>query len=130
MMKGRVTAALEAILQLEIQDVNGKRITVDAVIDTGFTGQLALPTAVVDMLSFPVQGVRSAMLGDGRRVMVEVYGAQVLWQGELREVQLLAMEGSLIGMSLLYGSDVHLRVVEGGSVTVDAAPIRSAQGAL
>ncbi len=121
-MKGVVTAALEAILPLHIQDAKGKRIAVDAVIDTGFTVQLALPAAIVAMLSFPVQGVRSAMLGDGRRVMVEVYAAEVLWHGKLREVQLLAMEGCLVGMSLLYGSDVHLRVVEDGSVTVDAPP--------
>ncbi len=127
MMKGFVTAALEAILPLHIQDANGKSITVDAVIDTGFTGQLALPAAVVDMLSFPLRGVRSALLGDGRRAMVEVYEAQVLWQGKLREVQLLAMEGCLVGMSLLYGSDVHLRVVEGGSVTVGASPSGEAE---
>lgn len=121
-MKGVVTAALEAVLPLEIQDATGKRINVDAVIDTGFTGQLALPTAVIDMLSFPVRGVRSALLGDGRRVMVDVYEAQVLWDGELRDVQLLAMEGALVGMSLLYGSDVHLRVVTNGSVTVSTLP--------
>jgi len=117
-MKGVVTAALEAILPLEIQDAKGKRIQVDAVIDTGFTGHLALPADVVEMLSFPVQGVRSAILGDGHRVMVDVYEAQVLWHGKLREVQLLAMEGALVGMSLLYGSDVCLRVVENGTVTV------------
>lgn len=123
-MKGVVTAALEAVLSLEIQDATGKRINVDAVIDTGFTGQLALPAAVVDMLSFPVQGVRSALLGDGRRVMADVYEAQVIWDGELREVQLLAMEGALVGMSLLYGSDVHLRVVKDGLVTVSAVPTK------
>jgi clan AA aspartic protease len=121
-MEGVVTAALEATLPLHIQDANGQKITVDAVIDTGFTGELALPAAVVDMLSFPLRGVRSAMLGDGRRAMVEVYEAQVLWQGELREVQLLAMEGCLVGMSLLHGNDVHLRVVEGGFVRVAKTP--------
>ena len=31
---------------------------------------------------------------------------------------MLAMEGSLVGMSLLHGSDVRLRVVAGGAVTV------------
>jgi clan AA aspartic protease len=118
MMRGFVTAALEAILPLEVQDASGKRINVDAVVDTGFTGQLALPAAVIDMLSFPVQGVRSAILGDGSRIMVDVYEAQVVWNDELREVQLLAMGGALIGMSLLYGSDVYLRVLKGGPVTV------------
>ncbi len=118
MMKGFVTATLEAILPLEVQDASGRKITVDAVIDTGFSGQLALPATVVDMLSFPLQGVRSALMGDGRSVMVEIYKAQVVWEGKLREVQLLAMQGSLIGMSLLYGSDVHFRVVEGGPVAV------------
>jgi len=81
-MKGFVTAALEAMIPLEIQDASGRRIKVDAVMDTGFTGELALPKAVVDMLSFPARGVRPALMGDGRNVILEVYRAQVVWDGQ------------------------------------------------
>ena len=59
MMKGFVTATLEAILPLEVQDASGRKITVDTVIDTGFSGQLALPATVVDMLSHSVPSVTS-----------------------------------------------------------------------
>lgn len=121
-MEGFVTAALEAVVPLEVQDASGRRIKVDAVIDTGFTGDLALPKAVVDMLSFPPRGVRPALMGDGRSVNLEVYRAEVVWDGQLRDVQLLAMEGALVGMSLLHGCDVSFRVVAGGRVSVEAAP--------
>jgi len=37
---GRLSAALDAIIPLKVQDATGKSIRLDAVLDTGFTGEM------------------------------------------------------------------------------------------
>jgi len=121
MISGVVTAEREAVVRLQVLDVNGQPIVVDAVIDTGFNGYLTLPAAIVTSLSLPLHGTRAAMLGDGSNVMLDIYRAQVMWHDQPRTVQILAAEGgALVGMSLLHGSELRMRVATGGSVTIES----------
>jgi hypothetical protein len=60
-------------------------------------------------------------LVDGSDVQLRVYEITVLWDQEERTFEVLETDGdALVGMSLLYGYDVRLQVVEGGSVTIEA----------
>src|SRR5438309_1501518 len=118
MMIGSVTAYREATLRLQVRGPNGQQ-EVEAVIDTGFTGSLTLPTALVTALGLPRRGWRRATLADGSVVRIAAYKATVIWDGQARDVLTLAADGGpLIGMSLLYGSLVTLQVVDGGQVTI------------
>ena len=96
---------------------------IDAVIDTGFTGQLVLPPEAVDRLGLPGRGRQRAILADGRTVEVNVYLARVIWHGRERAVQVLATEGGpLVGMALLRGSRLRVDAAPDGLVLVEELP--------
>lgn len=119
-LTGVVTAQREAVLHLQVLGLGDRRATFAAVLDTGFTGHLTLPGAVIEELGLPLQRRSDAILADGSSVALEVHRAKVLWDGEERDTEVLALEGGpLVGMSLLYGHEVWLRVVEGGSVAIE-----------
>ena len=46
-----------------------------------------------------------------------------MWHNQPRNIQVLATEGgALLGMSLLYGSELRMRIESGGSVSIEALP--------
>ena len=122
MIKGKITAYQEAVIELEVIGLN-QPSRIEAVIDPGFTGYLTLPSMLIDRLKLQQAGEQITILGDENRVVLKRYVAKVLWHGAERNVYVLQAEGGpLIGMSLLYGSRLILEVVTGGDVTVDALP--------
>jgi clan AA aspartic protease len=123
MIQGVVTADREAVVRLQILDAAGNPTDLDVVIDTGFNGYMTLPMAIIRQHHLALHGTRSVTLGDGTQVMLDIYRATILWMGQPRTVQALAAEGgALIGMALLYGSEVSLRVLDGGPVTITPIP--------
>ncbi len=123
MITGAVNTAGEAVLPLEVMNDSGERETVAAIVDTGFTGFLTLPRAVVVPLSLPLLGSAPATLADGSTMTLEVYEALVTWQGRSRPVECLVVEGMpLAGMALLHGNALRIQVVEGGAVEVEELP--------
>jgi hypothetical protein len=65
-------------------------------------------------------GARYVTLADGATASLDVYRATVLWEGTERPVRAFATEGTpLLGMALLFGSEVRLRVAESGSVVIE-----------
>ena len=123
MIQGIVTADREAVIGLQILDSAGNPMDIDAVIDTGFNGYMTLPLAIIHQHGLTLYGTRSVTLGDGTQAMLDIYKATLLWMGQPRPVQALAAEGGvLMGMALLYGCDVALRILDGGSVTITPIP--------
>jgi clan AA aspartic protease len=119
MISGTVTADREAIVDVTILAADGRRVTLSAVMDTGFTGYLALPSEMMKDLMLPYMATRPATLADGTRVYLSVSEALVDWDGRLRDIQVLEAEGGpLVGMSLLYGSLITIHAVDGGKVTI------------
>ena len=122
MITGKITVHQEAVIELEVGDLN-QSVRIEAVIDTGFSGSLTLPSAFINRLNLQQVGEQLAILGDEKRVVLKRYVAKVLWHGVERNVFVLEAEGGpLIGMSLLYGSRLTLDVVTDGDVTIDALP--------
>jgi clan AA aspartic protease len=120
MIHGVVNQSCEATIPLVI--INGKRQTklIDAVIDTGYTGYLSLPSEIIAALDLPWTGVDRGTLGDGSEVTFEVYTATVIWDGQYRNIPVNEAETDpLVGMSLLYGYDIRIRAVAGGKVTIE-----------
>ena len=119
MIDGIVNANLEAVVTLLLRSPDRRAREVDAVIDTGFNGYMSLlPTLVAD-LDLPIVGDGEAVLADGKEVSFNVYSVTVLWDGLPRHVEIGAVgDEPLVGMSLLVGHDLHVRVADGRRVTI------------
>ena len=102
---------------------DGVSTTVEAAIDTGFTGYIVLPSDIVQKLSLPRFGFHEAILGDGQTVLFDAYLLTVAWYDDPRLVIALESDAEpLLGMSLLWDSRVTLDVVDGGEVTIEPMP--------
>jgi clan AA aspartic protease len=121
MMQGIVDQNCEAIIRLAVGNIDSKRQIIDAVIDTGFTGFLTLPIAVLTDLNLRAYRREAGILGDGSTCIFDVYRGFVLWDGALRRIDINESDTEpLVGMSLLYGYRMQLDAIEGGKVTLQA----------
>jgi clan AA aspartic protease len=118
-MFGQVNQNREAILQLVIIGEENNKIAVDAVIDTGFNGDLILPLAAISELGLKLQGYQKAVLGDGTTSQFQVYAATVIWDGLRKLVEVnAASSGVLIGMGLLDGYKLEVNTTPNGIVAI------------
>ena len=69
---------------------SGSTLPIEFVIDTGFTGDLCLPPEAVALLRFPFIYDLPANLADNSDVLLPVHEAVVIWDGEEREVRVIA----------------------------------------
>jgi predicted aspartyl protease len=123
MITGHVLAGHYATIPLVLQGSQGQEETRDVIIDTGFTGFLTLPLPQIAKLGFPYQGLIDARLGNGSAAEFDMFAGAVLWDGQLREGIVLAVDGTpLVGMGLLHGSRLCLDITDGGPVTIERLP--------
>ena len=123
MITGQVTSDREAVIPVELRGSTQTMENLSAVLDTGFTEYLTLSPETIARLGLSHAHTAQVVLGDGSEVQVSVYRAEVLWHGQWRIIYVHETEGgALVGMSLLYGSLLKIRVVDGGEVTIEAMP--------
>ena len=123
MVEGVVNADRQATVTLRLIGPEGQSREIDAVVDTGFSDFLTLPASVVEQLGLALADRDQAMLADGSVVELLVYRVTVLWDGIARNVYAYAVENvPLLGMSMLDGHDLSVRVRVGGRVLIEAAP--------
>ncbi len=121
MITGVVNADYEAVIRLRVQGSAGQEREVDAIIDTGFNGSLALPPVLVMALGLTRLSRGRAVLANGSDELFDIYGATVLWDGLPRYVETDAVDTTpLVGMALLDGYDLYVQVVDGGRVVIQA----------
>ena len=121
MIHGKVNAYQEATIPLQLRGKNRQTEDVEAVIDTGFSGFLTLSPALVVGLQLLPWGTSEFTLGDGSEAIFDVYIVTLLWDGQERDIFVLAAEGGpLVGMSLLEGFRLAVDVIENGAVTIEA----------
>jgi clan AA aspartic protease len=120
MISGNITDSLDAVISLTVGTRDGQSQEVEAIIDTGFTGYLTLPSSTIESLGLPWLCREQGMLADGQLHIFDVYAATLLWDGLERivEVEAAAVE-PLIGMSLLAGNKLTLEVRAAGSVMIE-----------
>lgn len=119
MILGYVNANREAIVQLAV--LNEKRSTkmIKAVVDTGYTGFLTLPSTFISELGLTWYMQQQGLLGDGSLCMFNVYEAFVIWDGNVQSVEVNESEADpLIGMGLLEGYELTLQAVANGQVSI------------
>lgn len=123
MILGKIAADNQAVLPLQVFAANGQVFQLQGVIDTGFSGYLTLSPALIAALGLPFQQRQTFTLGNGSPAEFFVYLAAVLWDGQRREVSVLAADGdALIGMKLLQGFRIFMDVKPNGLVRVKASP--------
>ena len=123
MITGMVNADIEAVILLVVVGPNRQQRTVDGVIDTGFSGDLTLPTAVIASLGLTWLGREPGILADGTTDLFDVYSAVVLWDGQPRSIEVEAANTQpLVGMNLLHRHSLHMEVVNGGPVQISSLP--------
>jgi clan AA aspartic protease len=115
----------EARIRLTIRGSRGRQQEIEAVVDTGYTGWLTLPPAVIGALNLPWQSFGSGILADGSVSLFDVYQAKVVWDGRVRPVFVDEFAATpLVGMALLRGREFKMQVRARGKVTIKPLPRR------
>jgi predicted aspartyl protease len=123
MIQGVVNARHEAIVSLRVRGPGGVEQVVDAVLDTGSTAPLTLPSATIAALGLPFQSPKQVILADGSLRFVNTFDAEVDWDGAWRTVLVTEVDcDPLIGTRLLAGYQVFIEFVPGGVVDITAIP--------
>ena len=119
MISGIVTDG-HAIVSIVFRTGYRSDLSIDFVIDTGFTDELCLPPEAVSLLGLPFKYAMPANLANNSRVVLPVHEAIILWNGEEREVRVLATgRRPLIGTALLEECELVVQFTENGLVTID-----------
>ncbi len=117
MITGVVNPDREATIRLKVRGQGGQEQEITAVIDTGFDGFLTLPPALLSLLNCLFLSRGQVRLGDGRTEEMDIFAATVLWDGLARTVETdAANTDPLVGMSLIYGYELNIQAVDGGTV--------------
>ncbi len=116
-----MNAAYEPIVRLVLEGPSGQSREVEVVVDTGFNGFLTLTPALTAELGLPYVVTNPAFLADGSEVLIDVPIATVLWDGHPRQVDVQMSDATpLVGMLLLDGYDLSIRIRNGGAVVIQA----------
>lgn len=109
-------AVIPVVLRLPVRP----ELTIDFVVDTGFTYFLTLPPAAIASLGLPFLHEMPANLADDSTVNLGAHTAQILWNGTEREVRVLATgRRPLLGTASLDGQELVVQFLENGLVTVN-----------
>jgi predicted aspartyl protease len=95
----------------------------DAVIDTGSNGQLALPAETARDLGLTLDRFRRVTPAIGVSRVVASGNVHLNWDGEPKNVRAIeAGTEPLIGMALLWGNRIMIDAIEDGAVSIAAIP--------
>ena len=105
---------------MELVAENGEIHTVQAVLDTGFDGELSLPESVISELGVPLYDDFVSTMADGRKAKFLGYEGNIVWHGRRRSVLVLQNAGEpLLGMRLLWRNRITIDAYANGSVVIE-----------
>jgi predicted aspartyl protease len=119
-MKGRIDARRQAQLPITIRGPWGT-VTLEAIVDTGFGGFLALPEDSIHRLGLRPDGAALMQSAGGQLDFRDTYRVQVDWQNGQRRGHAIAssLPAALVGTELLVGSRVTLDYGPAKSVEIE-----------
>lgn len=109
----------EGRIRLKVRGPRGRVHEIEAVIDTGYSENLTLPSDVIKALGLQWRSLDRGMLADGSQCLFDVYEANVVWDGRIRRI--LVDEADtfpLVGMGLLQGYELTMQVRARGRITI------------
>jgi len=122
MINGLVNPKIEATIPLVVLGLVSQQ-QIETVIDTGFSGFLTLPPALIATLKLTWLCREPGVLADGSVEYFEVYRGAVNWDGHPRSIEIQAANAQpLVGMALLEHHSLHVEVITGGSVIIAPLP--------
>ena len=89
MISGRVSSELDPMISIEFGNGKSSFRLLEVVVDTGFSGELALSSELIRSLSLEYIDDVSVALADRQARPVRAYGGVVSWQGRSRNVMVL-----------------------------------------
>ena len=120
MIRGRIGPGRRAFVEVVLTGNQGQRLSLDAILDTGFEGYITLPPDAVSSLGLAALAPSIYELADGQSVQFNTYLATVYWHDRPRMVLALESNGvPLLGASMLWGSRITLDMEEGGRVSIE-----------
>jgi clan AA aspartic protease len=123
MIHGAVNGRLDLVIPLSLFGSAAQTVIVDAIIDTGFTGFLALPPDTIANLGLAPAGTINARLADGSIIQRQSYSVRVEWEGVHHTIDTIEVDGDpLVGMLLLYDSRLTVDVIAGGGIAIEPLP--------
>ena len=125
MIRGQVSirrdaSQLEARITIDIAGDDRIFRSVEAVIDTGFTGAISLPESVAHELGLRSARAERVTLADGRSVRADVHAARILWHGQPLDVRVQTLGNyPMIGTALLANCHLAIDWWDGGEVVIE-----------
>jgi len=120
MISGRVSPELDPQFTIEFGNGKGSFQSIEVVVDTGFSGELALPPELIRSFGLEYIDDVSVALADQQARPVRAYEGVVSWQGRSRDVMVLDMGGEpLLGMALLLVSRLTVSCRPNGPVVIE-----------
>jgi clan AA aspartic protease len=110
-VNGTVDSGQRALLPIALHNsASGTAVTLDAWIDTGFTGDLSVPRAQIATLKLPEGYSIRATLADGSQVDIKTNVGEIDWFGVRQATEVIASDGAvpLLGTGLLRGHDLEI----------------------
>lgn len=104
-LAGHIDDRNQLWVSISVSGVTGKQ-TVDAQIDTGFTGELALPLQIAIPLGLQLGGLTDVTYAKGKPVPEMLFTGQIDWgttNRTINTIMVLDTDVPLIGGGLLYG---------------------------
>lgn len=115
----------QPLIRLIVRGVGGRRQEIEAVVDSGYTGWITLPSTTIAALDLRWQTFGRGVLADGSVSVFDVYQARVEWDGRLRRVFVDEFNASpLVGMALLRGYEYRMQVRSRGKIIIKRLPKR------
>ncbi len=113
---------LKPRITIRVAGASRSFVDFDAVVDTGFTGWLALPEDTIEQLGLTRYGERVAHQASGTGLF-SIFGALTSWHNVHRPVLVHQITGDpLIGMALLEGCRLMVDAREDGDVIIEELP--------
>ena len=110
-MNGLIDQNGRALLSIIVSaNLNTSAASINAWIDTGFTGDLVVANSLIAEMQLPQSGTVDAILADGSLVELPTYTCFVDWFGRRRQLEVVSNDGeyALLGVGLLVGLELRL----------------------
>lgn len=109
----------ESRIVVSVLDAAGVEAPLEMAIDTGFTGFMTLRPTAIRAMGLERGQDRKMMLADGQVIDTPTWLATAIWHGKPTKIDVLELDARpVVGMSLLWGSDVAIAVRENGRVAI------------
>ncbi len=120
MIRGRVDSHRQAWVQLDLKSRTVRLQRIEAMVDTGFDGNLTLPPNIIRELDFEPELEVNIVLATGAADRVKTWSGDVIWHEQVRSLLILESSGTpLLGMELLEDSQLTMQARINGDVLIE-----------